>query len=75
MVLQSLEATFEEISSFQKKWKFLDDIGKAMRIKAIVKEIRATRDKIDMDIYMDVANVSRMDNHYGYHLPHGHHHR
>jgi len=61
IVLQSLEATFEEISSFQKNWKFLDDIGKAMRIKAIVKEIRATKDKIDMDIYMDVANVSHMD--------------
>ena len=59
VALNSLELSFEEISSFGHSWEYLDDTGKAMRIKSIVKEIRATKENIDLDIYLDVANMSR----------------
>jgi len=61
VALNSLELSFEEISSFGHSWEHLDDTGKAMRIKSIVKEIRATKENIDLDIYLDVANMSHMD--------------
>ena len=58
--LDSLNASFEEISSFGSNWDFLDDVGKSMRIKAIVKEIRATKEKIELDLYLDVVNLPHM---------------
>jgi site-specific DNA recombinase len=61
IAINSLESSFEEIAAFNKNWDYLDDAGKALRLRAVVKEIKATKDKIDMDIYLDVANMSRMD--------------
>lgn len=57
----NLEASFEEIASFKNNWEYLDDVGKSLRVNAIVKEIRATKEKIDLDIFLDVANMSRTD--------------
>jgi len=61
LALKSLEASFDEISSFDNNWEYLDDTGKSLRINSIVKEIRATKEKIDMDIFLDFEDVSRMD--------------
>lgn len=61
LALKSLEASFDEISSFGNNWDYLDDTGKSLRINSIVKEIRATKEKIAMDIFLDFEDVSRMD--------------
>jgi len=61
IALNSLESSFEEIASFSKNWNYLDNIGRALRIKSIIKEIRATKDNIDLDIFLDVAKASRRD--------------
>ncbi|MBA4367045.1 MAG: hypothetical protein C0403_05330, partial [Desulfobacterium sp.] len=60
-LVDSMNASFEEISSFGKNWGYLDDIGKAIRINSIVKEIRATKENVDIDIYIDVVKVSHTD--------------
>jgi site-specific DNA recombinase len=59
--LNSLESSFEEIAAFKKNWDYLDDVGKGLRIRSVVKVINATKDNIKMDIYLDFANMSRMD--------------
>jgi DNA repair exonuclease SbcCD ATPase subunit len=59
MKLKSLEASFQEISSFNNNLEYLDDFGKALRINSIVKEIRVTEEEIFMDIYLDFAKMSR----------------
>ena len=57
---EALNASFEEIASFGKNWEFLDDKGKAAKIQTIVKEIRVTKDNMEMDIYLDlVEDVDR----------------
>jgi site-specific DNA recombinase len=61
IAMNSLESSFEEIAAFNKNWDYLDDVGKALRLRSVVKEIKATKDKIEMDIYLDVANMSHMD--------------
>jgi site-specific DNA recombinase len=61
IAINSLESSFEEIAAFNKNWDYLDDVGKGLRIRSVVKEIKATKDNIEMDIYLDVANMSRMD--------------
>ena len=58
-VLNSLESSFEEIAAFKNNWEYLDDVGKGLRIRSVVKEIKATKDNIEMDIYLDFANMSR----------------
>jgi site-specific DNA recombinase len=61
IAVNSLESSFEEISAFSKNWGHLDDVGKGLRIRSVVKEIKATKENIEMDIYLDVANMSRRD--------------
>ena len=56
--LENLEASFQEIASFNKNFKYLDDFGKALRINSVVKEIRVTEEEIFMDIYLDFAEMS-----------------
>ncbi len=59
--LATLETSFDGITSFYHNWEYLDEAGKALRLSAIVKEIRATKEDIEMDIYLDVAKPSLMD--------------
>jgi site-specific DNA recombinase len=61
IALNDLESSFEQIAAFDTNWDYLDEVGKGSRIKSIVKEIKATNDKIEMDIYLDLANMSRTD--------------
>jgi site-specific DNA recombinase len=61
IALDNLESSFEQIAAFDTNWDYLDDVGKGLRIKSIVKEIKATKDKVEMEIYLDLANMSRMD--------------
>ncbi|MBF0412876.1 MAG: recombinase family protein [Desulfamplus sp.] len=61
IVINNLNASFEEISSFGSNWEFLDDIGKSMRIKSIVKNVRVTKEKVELFLYLDVVNLSRTD--------------
>lgn len=61
VVMENLNASFEEITSFGANWDLLDEIGKAMRIKSIVKEIRVTKENIELDLFLDVVNVSHKD--------------
>lgn len=58
-----LESSFDAINSFGSQWDFLDTTGKKMRIKSITKEIRATKERVEIDLYVDVDvdNLSRMD--------------
>ena len=56
--LDNLNASFDEISSFGSNWDFLDDVGKSMRIKSIIKEIRATKENVELNLYLDVVNPS-----------------
>jgi hypothetical protein len=55
----SLDASLEEITDFGRNWKFLDDEGKKAKLQTIVKQIRVTEDKVDMEIFVDVDNLSR----------------
>lgn len=62
IVIDNLEASFQEIASFSDNWEYLDNVGKALRIQSVVKEIRATKEEVKMYIYLDkVANVSHTD--------------
>ena len=61
IAVDSLESSFEEIAAFNRNWDYLDDVGKGLRIKSVVKEIKATKDNVEMSIYLDVANMSRTD--------------
>ena len=56
----NMAAAFAEVSAFGKNWEFLDDDGKAMRIRSVVKEIRATKENVDIDVFLDVDDVYRM---------------
>ena len=59
--LNNLEISFNEICSFGYKWKYLDEEGKKMRLRSIIKGISATKEELVMDTYIDVANLSHMD--------------
>lgn len=56
--VQNLRASFEEITKFNHNWEFLDDTGKQLRLGSIVREIRVTDDDLEIDIYLDVGNMS-----------------
>ena len=56
---EALNASFEEIPSFSKNWEFLDEQAKAAKISAIVKEIKVRDDKIEIQVYLDLKEVSR----------------
>ncbi|MBU0713848.1 MAG: recombinase family protein [Verrucomicrobia bacterium] len=51
-----LRASFEQIVSFENNWNSLDDIGRACLIRTIVKQIRATHEKVEMDIFLDLVD-------------------
>ncbi len=57
----SLEASYDEIASFSKNWQHLDDAGRANLLRTVVKRISATRENIDMQVFLDVAYPSRTD--------------
>jgi len=50
---ECLEASFEEIASFEKNWNVLDDEGKAALLQTVVKQIEVTEDDINFQIYLD----------------------
>ncbi len=54
----ALTVSFEEISDFKKNWEFLDDEGKRTKLQTIVKSVKVTEDKVDMEIFLDVNEVS-----------------
>lgn len=58
--IKNLEASFSEINKFTSNWEFLDELGKSLRLKSIIKEIRATKEAVDVDIFLDVANLNHM---------------
>lgn len=58
--INNLEISFDEICSFGYKWENLDEKGKIMRLRSIVKGISATKEEVIMDTYIDVADPSRM---------------
>ena len=56
----ALNASFEQIASFERNWDVLDDKGKAALLSTVVKRISVTEDKMKMEVYFDsVAEVSR----------------
>ena len=57
----ALNVSFEEISDFGKNWEFLDDEGKRAKLQTIVKSVKVTEDKVDMEIFLDVNEVSCKD--------------
>ncbi len=58
---EALNASFEEISSFGKNWEFLDDSGKRAKISAVVKQITVHGDRLDIQVFLDVNQLSRTD--------------
>jgi DNA-binding transcriptional regulator YiaG len=56
--LCGLEASFEQIASFSKMWDILDDQGRASLLRVIVKRITATREKIQIEVFLDSQPVS-----------------
>jgi site-specific DNA recombinase len=58
---EALSASFEEIASFGKNWEFLDDQAKARKISTIVREINVLKEKVEMQVFLDVNEVSRTD--------------
>ena len=52
-----LLTSFENLCSFATNWEFLDDVGKALRLKSIVREIRVTGQLVDIDVFIDVGEV------------------
>ena len=56
---EALNASFEEIASFGKNWEFLDDSGRAAKISAVVKQITVHGDKLDIQVFLDVNQLSR----------------
>jgi site-specific DNA recombinase len=59
--LDALNASFEEIASFGNNWDFLDDEGKRLKIQTVVREIEVFKDKINMQVFLDVDDVYRTD--------------
>lgn len=60
--IQNLEISFDELCSFGYKWDDLDDQGKIMRLRSIIKEISATKEDLIIYTYIDgVANPSHTD--------------
>ncbi len=57
----ALNASFEEISSFGGNWDFLDYEGKRLKLQTIVNEIKVLDHKVDIQVFLDVDEVSRMD--------------
>jgi hypothetical protein len=49
----TLTASLEQIQVFGKDWDFLDNGGKHSRLQTIVKEIRATQDAVEIDLFVD----------------------
>lgn len=50
---EALNASFEEIESFGRKWQFLDDQARATKISTIVKEIKVFEDRLDIQVFLD----------------------
>jgi site-specific DNA recombinase len=50
---ENLKTSLEEIASFGYRWEFLSDTARAVKIRTIVREIRATKDDAIMDLYLD----------------------
>jgi site-specific DNA recombinase len=61
IMMATLETAYDGIEKFDKNWEFLDDVGKSMRVKSVVKEIRATKEAVELDVFLDVEDVSRRD--------------
>ena len=56
-----LQTSFENLCSFSTNWEFLDDTGKALRLKSIVKEVRVSSQLVEIDIFIDVGEVFHTD--------------
>lgn len=59
--INNLEIAYDTVCSFSNNWDLLEREGKKLRIQSIVKEIRATKEEIEMDIFFDVDIMSRRD--------------
>ncbi len=59
--LDAMNASFEEVASFGGNWDFLDFEGKKMKLQTVVKEIKVLKDKLDVSVFLDSDEVSRMD--------------
>jgi len=56
-----LQTSFENLCSFSTNWEFLDDTGKALRLKSIVKEVRVSTQLVEIDIFIDVGEMFHTD--------------
>lgn len=63
--LERLEKAFDQITSFAGDWDRLDDVGKAMRVRSIIRQVHVKKENsaeitISMEIYLDdVSKVNR----------------
>jgi len=60
-LVSNLKASFEAINSFGFNWEFLDEKGKQLRLKSIIKQVKASKEEIEMELYLDVVKVSHKD--------------
>jgi site-specific DNA recombinase len=56
--VEALNASFEEVASFGNNWNFLDDEGKKVKVGTVVKEIKVFKDKVDIQVFLDVDNLT-----------------
>lgn len=62
--VRKLEMAFDQIASFSHGWDDLDAVGKASRLKSIIKSIRASKnEKNDVDISIELY-LDKVDNMY-----------
>lgn len=59
--LEAMNASFEEVASFGNNWEFLDFEGRRLKLQTVVKEIKVFSDRVDIQVFLDVDDVSRMD--------------
>jgi site-specific DNA recombinase len=61
--LDALTLSFEQISNFSHEWEYLDPEGKRSRLQAIVKEVRATREQVEIDLFVNYEVNSGSESH------------
>ena len=54
---ECLEASFEEIASFEKNWDVLDAEGRQSLVQTVIKEVRVTKEDVHLTLYLDTSEL------------------
>ena len=56
----TIEMSFEGLSSFKEGWEYLDDESKAAKLRTIVKSVAVTEENINLEIYLSSDSLEEM---------------